>query len=222
LLAASSAIALWSCGGGNTAGSNTSGKPPGTADTAGSALVVRETGVGPIDGNVEVSVENVRALLPGYDVTGDASMTLTSDGGPGPPEIRVSSKGEDLLVIVPTERGHVLFALVLSSRVASQARWRVGDKLSDPSQLAGCNCVGAGLTCFTKGSHIGLIVDDHCTTKLEDDAMAGRDTVSREYRRLANGEPAALAALNGHTVQRLSWYPRALDSPRAATTAPPQ
>jgi len=216
LLSSTIAIAVWSCGGGSR---GSGGKVATAPETAGPGLVVRETGVGPIDGNTEVSVERVQSLLPGYEVKGEPGFHLTAGAGP---DVHVSMNGEKLLIILAAESGGALEVLVVSPSVASQARWRVGDQLTDPTQLAGCECLGIGLTCFTKGSHIGLVLDDNCARNLEDDAMAGGHTVSREYRRVESGEPAALATLNGRTVRMLMWKPRGFGSPRFETAAPPE
>jgi hypothetical protein len=162
-------------------------------------IMVRETGVGPIDENTFATVEAIGRLLPGYDVQEDATNSL------GPPGVRVSADGELQLIVVADDHRKAMLVLATSPRVIAESGWRVGDKLTDVSRLAGCDCLGDGMTCHERGSRIWIVLD-RCQF-LEQDAVAAGHYDFKAARRLAAGDPAELAKWKGHAIRALRWAP---------------
>jgi len=189
-LALALAPLLFACGG--------SGSKPPADQTSGSRapIVVREDGVGPIDASTTATESAIRALFPGYDVKIDNTL--------GVPDVLVSGDGEVQLIVSGHESGAVMSVRVMSKRVTSEAGWRVGDKITDASRFGVCECMGDGLTCFAKQSHVGAVLDEDCMGKMEQAAMAGKPA-SSAYADIFAGDPAALASLAGHTIRMLLW-----------------
>ncbi|HWO19860.1 MAG TPA: hypothetical protein VNO30_13835 [Kofleriaceae bacterium] len=181
--------------------------PPPRPATLG--IAVTEAGVGPINAQTPATVEALRALLPTYDVRPVYAPGLGADSGPGlnVPDIHVFEGGELLFVVVPGERGEVLDIRVASPRVTSERGWRIGATLGDPQGVDGCQCISDGLTCFAKGSHVGIMLDDDCQGR----TMSGSDDDFGLYSRLESGDREAMNKLAGRKIRMLVWNPEAFE-----------
>jgi hypothetical protein len=172
-------------------------------------LTVTEAGVGPINAQTPATLEGLRELLPRYDVRPIFAPGLGADSGPGfnVPDLHVFAGEELLLLVVPGDRGEVVDIRIASPRITSERGWRVGATLADVQAIDGCVCIADGLTCFAKGSHVGILLDDDCQGRM----MSGSDDDFALYRRLEAGDRDSLSKLAGRKIRMLTWNPEAFE-----------
>lgn len=172
-------------------------------------ITVTEAGVGPINAQTPATLEALRAILPRYDVRPIYAPGLGADRGPGfnVPDLHVFAGEELLFLVVPGDHGEVLDVRIASPRITSERGWRAGATLADVSAIDGCVCIADGLTCFAKGSHVGILLDDDCQGRM----TSGSDDDFALYRRLEAGERDALSKLTGRTIRMLTWNPEAFE-----------
>ncbi len=172
-------------------------------DRSGSAnaieLVLSETGIGPIGAGTRATVGDIKTLLPGHQVAAVEGDLVTV--------FSVSRGGERLFDVVPSSVDGSVYSIdVYSPLIRSDRGWAVGGELGDATQLAGCEC-RANLTCFMKGSRIGVTFFIDCNSTLSAGAPAERE----KLRKFTSGDRAAIATLSGQRIRVLVWQPTPLD-----------
>ena len=174
-------------------------------------LVLTESGLGPIGASTSAKAEALRPLLPNdLEVRAEYAPGLEPDKregfGPGEvdivPDAHIYAGKELVAIVIPDVEGKVMAIRVISPRVVSERGWRTGKTLSDTKFIAGCQCIGDGLLCSPKGSRMGVILDEDCSSKY----MDGSDGDLERYRGLSKGDDTAIATLRGKKVRMLSWW----------------
>jgi hypothetical protein len=138
---------------------------------------------GPIDANTPATLAAIRQAFAGYDV-----QAINDDNTL---EYRVFKGKELLLYVVPDDDGTIFNVHATSGKVSVSDRdWRVGAPFQGASQLTQCECWGENPTCWKQGEHVAV-------------------NFARECGELAGGDKRVMRVLDGITVQRIVWSPRA-------------
>jgi hypothetical protein len=172
-------------------------------------IAVTEAGVGPINTQTSATAEGLRAILPGFEVRPIYAPGHSAESGPGfnVPDLHVLDGDELLFVVAPNERAEVLDVRIASPRISNDRGWRIGATLADMQRIDGCQCISDGLTCFAKGSRVGILLDDDCQGR----AASSSDDDFALYRRLEAGDREALNKLAGRKIRMLVWTPEAFE-----------
>jgi hypothetical protein len=145
-------------------------------------FTITQTGFGPITASSPATLENLRALFPGYQVRPVNDPNL---------EYHIYAGNEQLAFVVLNDDMSVFNVHATSGRIAvSDRSWRVGETFQGSYQLSNCECWGDNPTCYKTGEHVAVNFKRGC------------DGVT-------SGEHRALRALDGLPVQRVIWSPTA-------------
>jgi hypothetical protein len=144
------------------------------------AIVITETGFGPIDGKSVVTLVGLRAMLPQFRVVPVNDPAL---------EYHIFDGKEPVAFIVLNDDSTVYNIHATSNKVTISDRpWRVGAAFQNSKNLTTCTCWGSNPTCFKKGEHIAVNFNRSCM-----------ETV----------DPREIRAVDGLVVQRVIWSPTA-------------
>ena len=145
-----------------------------------SPFAITESSLGAITGKTRGTLEGLRAVLPGFEVT------PVYDGGL---EYHVSQNGEHLYYVIPADDGTVFNVHVVSGKLGTTLHpWRAGEPFKGAALLTMCECWGDQPVCFRHGEHVAVAFKRSCEG-------------------LQGGDPHAHAVLDGVTVQRMIWSP---------------
>ena len=157
-----------------------------------SAIVITETGFGPIDGKTVATLVGLRTMLPQYRVVPLNDPAL---------EYHIYDGKEQLAFLVLNDDATVYNIHATSNKVSVSDRpWRVGEAFQGAKELTRCTCWGNNPTCFKKGEHIAVNFNRSCT-ETED--------------------PREIRVLDGVVVQRLIWSPTAFGVEQAQSDNEP-
>ena len=149
------------------------------------AFTITEQSLGPIDARSPATLDNLRRLMPGYQVR------PVNDPGL---EYHVYDGAEQLLYVVTSDDLSVFNVHATSGKIAVSGRsWRVGKPFQDSSVLTRCECWGDNPTCYRGGEHVAV-------------------NFARECEGLTDGDRRAFKALDGLSPQRVIWSPTAFGS----------
>jgi hypothetical protein len=160
-----------------------SSKPPAKPEPAKPLLAITQTGFGPVDAKTPATLTALRVAFSGFDVKpmNDADAL----------EYRVYRGDEMIAYVVPDDDGSIFNVHATSAKVTVEGRdWKVGAPFQGAAQLTQCECWGESPTCWKQGEHVAV-------------------NFARECGDLAGGEQRVLRVLDGVTVQRIVWSPRA-------------
>jgi len=144
-------------------------------------LVVSDNAVGPLTAATPGTLQALRAAL-------GASYVVIAKNVDNTLRYDVLRDGEKLLEVKPDDDGAIDRVRVISRRVAVSTRaWQVGERFAHPEVLTGCDCdddVEDHAVCFAKGEHLAVGFAHACRHV---------------------GDPSALRALTGATIDRVVW-----------------
>lgn len=160
-------------------------------------LTLTQEGLGPLNAETKATLDGLQELFPDYEVKGGYPPGLGPGNALGAYDLHVRANDKTLFLVIPGDRHEVLSLRVFSPEIATAKGWRVGAALSETDTLRACSCTGDGLFCTGDDPRLGVILDDDCLMKIVDG--------SREYLKLGNGDPSALAQLKGRRIAMLRW-----------------
>jgi len=149
------------------------------------SMQITDRGVGTLTERTRATLTGLRAVLPGYDVTPQASQALTV--------FNVNSKGEKLMSVIASDDGSMFSIQVTSAKIASATHdWKVGGKLV-AGVIDACECATDDdsteiAVCYKTGEHVAVVFVRPCIGLLDDEQ--------------------ARKTLVGVPISRLAWQPR--------------
>jgi hypothetical protein len=144
------------------------------------AIVITETGFGPIDGKTVTTLVGLRAMLPQFRVVPVNDPAL---------EYHIYDGKEPIAFIVLNDDATVYNIHATSNKVSVSGRsWRPGDAFQNSKDLTRCTCWGHNPTCYKKGEHVAVNFNRSC---------------------METEDPREIRVLDGLVVQRVIWSPTA-------------
>jgi hypothetical protein len=144
------------------------------------AIVITETGFGPIDGKTVTTLVGLRAMLPQFRVVPVNDPAL---------EYHIYDGKEPIAFIVLNDDATVYNIHATSSKVSVAGRpWRAGEAFQNSKDLTRCTCWGNNPTCYKKGEHVAVNFNRPC---------------------METEDPREIRVLDGVVVQRVIWSPTA-------------
>ncbi|MEO8846527.1 MAG: hypothetical protein ABI591_19980 [Kofleriaceae bacterium] len=153
---------------------------PPQGPSAPGAIVITETGFGPIDGKTVATLVGLRAMLPQFRVVPVNDPAL---------EYQIYDGKEQLAFIVLDDDATIYNIHATSNKVTVAGRaWRAGEAFQHSKDLTRCTCWGNNPTCFKKGEHVAVNFSRAC---------------------METEDPRELRVLDGLVIQRVIWSPTA-------------